>query len=35
VSLDERPRIRDLDRARAIALLAACGGEDILKAAAS
>jgi hypothetical protein len=32
VTLNERPRIKDLDRARAMALLAACGGEDMLKA---
>ncbi len=30
-SLNERPRIKDLDRARAMALLAACGDEDIIK----
>jgi Sensors of blue-light using FAD len=35
VSLDERPRIKDLDRARAMALLAACGGGDMLKAASA
>jgi hypothetical protein len=34
MSLNERPRIKDLDRARPMALLAACGGEDILKAVA-
>jgi Sensors of blue-light using FAD len=32
MSLNERPRIKDLDRARAMALLAACGGEDMLGA---
>ena len=32
MSLNERARIEDLDRARAMALLAACGGEDIIKA---
>jgi Sensors of blue-light using FAD len=32
MSLNERPQIKDLDRARAMALLAACGGEDTLKA---
>ncbi len=32
MSLNARARIKDLDRARAMALLAACGGEDIIKA---
>jgi Sensors of blue-light using FAD len=32
ISLNERPQIRDLDRARAMALLAACGGEDAVNA---
>jgi hypothetical protein len=35
VSLNERPRIKDLDWARAMALLAACGDEDMLKAASA
>jgi hypothetical protein len=35
ISLNERPRIKDLDRARAMALLAACGDEDMLKAASA
>jgi hypothetical protein len=35
VSLNERLRIKDLDRARAMALLAACGGEDTLRAASA
>jgi Sensors of blue-light using FAD len=33
MSLNEHPRIRELDHARAVALLAACGGEDLVKAA--
>ena len=32
ISLNERPRIKDLDRARAMALLAACSDEEMLKA---
>lgn len=35
LSLHERPRIKDLDRARAMALLAACCDEDMIKAASA
>jgi hypothetical protein len=35
LSLNERPQIKDLDRARAMALLAACGDEDMIKAASA